>query len=405
MLTGPGVAEFELEEIDAAIKRTEASLAHYSDRAHVLRANLHETNRGLIAVAQGFHVTPDDTRRRPPIDLSDLNGRNKKAPTPIQLGMPGTSLSELPAESAAMGILLDRWSEGQEQLSKLRVDLALAGETLQRLPSGSPAFKDTNEEVFRLRQQIEQLEKQLGALGPAFASAARLAAHGLRLDGPHLVGNIPVDERLAAARAPQVIQSSRAVNLIASRATIGEGTRAVRAAAASGLSWNELAGPGVREGLQVWAGSREAYEKLLNTFRAGGDDMNQIAGVAVSAFGTMVQAAMSGTASMEEVVVTGFANIAQAALAKTDPLLGTVVGVVGGILGGLFSARETERTQPVRVEEYSSRAMSQRSQKDGPDRVILQIIDPGTGETISSTEYQLGRRERLDAVQRLPPRR
>jgi hypothetical protein len=35
----------------------------------------------------------------------------------------------------------------------------------------------------------------------------------------------------------------------------------------------------------------------------------------------------------------------------------------------------------------------------------MQFIDPNTGETLAETEYQLGRRERLDAVRRTPRRR
>lgn len=120
----------------------------------------------------------------------------------------------------------------------------------------------------------------------------------------------------------------------------------------------------------------------------------------VDNFAYMAEAAISGSAQMSRAIVSGITNILQN-LPGVSGFAGSIIGAVGGIVGGLFSRRRSDAL-PVRVEEYSARAAAVHQRREGPDRVILQVISPDTGETIAQTEYELRRRTRRDAVNRVP---
>ncbi|HET7276128.1 MAG TPA: hypothetical protein VFI91_13245 [Longimicrobiaceae bacterium] len=134
----------------------------------------------------------------------------------------------------------------------------------------------------------------------------------------------------------------------------------------------------------------------------GADAFNQAASITVASFGAMAQAAVAGSAQMEQVVVSSLANIAAAAVSKTNPVLGVAITAVGGVLGALFG-RDRRETQPVRVEEYSPRALQQQK-REGPDAVIVQVLDADTGEMIDQHTYQATRNTRRDRVLRIPAR-
>lgn len=88
--------------------------------------------------------------------------------------------------------------------------------------------------------------------------------------------------------------------------------------------------------------------------------------------------------------------------------LGGIAGLIpglaipGAVLGGLGSIISASESRGVRIDEYSSRALSQmKSTREGPDTIRLVVVD-SNGQSTDRIQYELRRRERLDRTSRLP---
>jgi TP901 family phage tail tape measure protein len=79
-----------------------------------------------------------------------------------------------------------------------------------------------------------------------------------------------------------------------------------------------------------------------------------------------------------------------------------IVGASALAAGALLGAATRPRTQPVSVESFGPQAQSQLADQQRPQRIQLQIIDPRLGTTVREIEWELNRRSRRDANQRLP---
>jgi hypothetical protein len=170
---------------------------------------------------------------------------------------------------------------------------------------------------------------------------------------------------------------------------------------------------------------QEAARQAIETLRRHSDEMEEWNGmmdfsanqtsyatqVMIASIGSAASAVVLGSKQIEQSLVTAIFSISAAiAQAKGFGTFGAILGAVGGVIGAVFQRgqqdkRDRERAlQRVRIEEYSQRALNQQ-QETGPTSVTVQLFDPVTGEltrSLDEQEYQLYRRERRDAVKRLP---
>lgn len=156
---------------------------------------------------------------------------------------------------------------------------------------------------------------------------------------------------------------------------------------------------------------KKAQESVNEALERGGKDMTQLANVTISAFGAMAQAAIRGSDQMVQVITSAFTQIIQAISGPGVGIggllpgpFGAIAGAVGGILtAALSGGGEQKRTQPVSVEKFGRDAeQTLEDTQQGPEEVVTQVISPLTGEVIDEISYQINRRERRDATQRLP---
>jgi hypothetical protein len=337
--------------------------------------------------------------KRPTIDLEDDSTGRRRRDAPVQtLGFrDGFARLETVLDGELVRELAAMRNQSSEQLRKLTADLALAEEALRGLPRGTDRWRDANERVFQLRGEVRDLTADVATLSGNLSTLRR------RELGPFLVP----DEFTVPAR---IIQQNQGIAKLDPTGLPRDrqqaldqqhGLRQHAGLVAHRIDPKELRGSDRDAVEAILQASGNTWETLARDVGRGSRDLEQAGVVAVNAFGSMVQAAISGTAQMEQVVITGFANMAQAALAQSNPLLGAGIGVLGGIIGSLFARRERRETQPVRVEEYSQRALDQTKRKDGPDVVKLQFVTE-TGEVLAETGYALERLSRRDAVVRIP---
>ena len=79
-------------------------------------------------------------------------------------------------------------------------------------------------------------------------------------------------------------------------------------------------------------------------------------------------------------------------------IAGAAIGGIGTIVSGIESG-----SNGVRVDSYGQQAIDQmKALGQQAQRIVVQILNPTTGAVIEEIEYELGRRSRRDAVQRLP---
>lgn len=344
-------------------------------------------------------------------------GRAGPHHAPDQRGLPGTSISVLGQGSGAMDALLGEYEQRADQLAKVQADLAVAGQALSNLPAGSAAFVKQNDDVARLREQLTLLVQQLDAARAGF-NALSQAKGGATVDagGRLMAGARWGDVRtttsttdsatlsLASTQLTQLFARSTQGAFLGSSQADRSQTQSheseLRAVASQGAGWNQLSYQ-----QQVWAGSKESYQRMVAETHAGSLQLSAAADTSVRALGDMAQAAIMGTADMKEVVIAGFADIVQSALpASINPIFGSLIGVGAGILSA-FARKDREkedRVQKVSLEEYSQKALAQQQESQGPAHMTVQLIDGRTGMTTAEQNYELFRRERRDAVNRVP---
>lgn len=381
-----------LRGIEQQISLKTIEVSTYAARLGDIAARQARTNAGIVAIARGFGVgTPPKTPPPPPIIDLTGDGKGKKT-TPDQRGLPGTSFGDLTGDNGLLGAVSDSTVKLTDQLATARRELALAGEALASLPAGSTAFKGANEEVFRMRQNVEELTRKLAAAEAQLASLARTRL-GVRIEDGRLTGGPVPDLTLAGRRGPGATLSQPFTADQRAQLAFGQSTREQQALIAMRVP--------LREMTQAQRAMMRGNIEYIRAMSLGGGEMSRAAQVAVGAFSEMATAALSGTRITAQSVISMLTSIASA-LPGVTGLGAAVIGAVGGIIGGIFGRSERKEVQPVRLEEYSQRALDQQTRKEGPDVVVLQIIDPNTGRTVAEQEYQLRRRERRDAVSRIP---
>ncbi len=142
-----------------------------------------------------------------------------------------------------------------------------------------------------------------------------------------------------------------------------------------------------------------AYELQSNAAELAKQRTQEMAVTVIGAFTHMAQAAQQGSRGMLGSLVGGVAGVLAAV-----PGVGTVAsaGILAG--GGLLArlAGGGRGPLPVKLDSYSSTALQQRSRREGPDQITVQILSPSTGELLDEIIYEIGRRERRDAIVRIP---
>jgi len=409
--TAAGGRHANFSALDAEIKAGEAKLADANTRLSTLRAaydkNLSEMDE-LRARLNGFvredsGLTEDGTAWVPP--KLNLGGDGDKV-IPSQVGLPGTSFDAVSGSSQALQMLLARTIELRGSAAEMRLEIAAAGETLAALPAGSDAWKDKNEEVYRLRREYQQLNTELSATLVALQAIAAERGVPLNPDGtlplmaaPPSLTSQPDWAELARPFDARAARLSRVAEVERQRSELA-------VAAAAGVQWDQLAPDS-----QGWAQSREAYQAMVEAAGHGAKDLDAARIAMVQSIGGLATAIVDGSLVMEDgtlrisAVINQLASTVQG-LPGVGGFAGAIIGTLGGIVGGLFGASERRREQAalqrVRIDEYGDRALSQmEEQQSGPDRVILRVVD-AQGRPLDNYRYELGRLERRDAVSRLP---
>jgi TP901 family phage tail tape measure protein len=328
--------------------------------------------------------------KRPVIDLEgDSGGRKKARETPTQVIGVGDGFARVVVDRAAVAGMIELQEQTSQRVRQLTTELALAEESLRRLPKSADGWAEMNEKVYRLRGDLRELGQDLRLLGgnlsglkmadlsPFLAAAGLDAGAGLSID------------RTGLSRERREALDQQHYG------------RQYQALVAMMVDPEQLRGAEREAAENIVRGSGNTWETFGRDVGKGSDELERAGVVAVQAFGSIAQAAISGSATMEQAVIQGFASIAQAAVSQANPILGAGIGVLGGIIGSLFGRRERREPQPVRVEEYSQRALDQSKRKEGPDVVNLQFVTE-SGEILAETGYALERLGRRDAVVRIP---
>jgi TP901 family phage tail tape measure protein len=313
----------------------------------------------------------------------------------VQPQAPTTTTSPFPATPSlarngdTFESLYNRLDDAKSKLSDLRVDLALAGEQLQHLEPGSDAFQAMSDHVKELATNLKAATLEVRVLDSAVTRVGTAVAAPLLAK----LGSI-VPQVASPVVLPQASILTSAPDYSAARRAQDQDL--VDTFQGLHIPLSELS-----DELQRDVGN--ALHRLGLDAVKGSNQLDQAGAIAISAFGAMAQAAVSGTEQMTAVVIGGFSQIATAAATQLGGgIWGAAVGAVGGLLGALFGRRSRQEPVPVQVDSYSSKALTQRETPEGPQTVILQIIDPTSGAMIGQQQYLLDRRERKDGVTRIP---
>jgi len=130
---------------------------------------------------------------------------------------------------------------------------------------------------------------------------------------------------------------------------------------------------------------REQAEARDKRLRDAEMSINRAGAITASAIGGAAQAVINGSQQIASSLTSMITQILQAS--TMDPVTGAIIGSVGGVLASLFRRREN-RPQPVRVEDYGSRAVDQMREIGGGPTRITTIIEQG-GVEIARIEREL----------------
>lgn len=306
--------------------------------------------------------------------------------------------------------LKDAYDAEEERLKDLRREHLILRTEMNSMDAGTEAFEEASESLKRMNEQLEGSERRLRSIGGLASGVAqnltdafmRSPASQFSPGMRGIIGAPPPWHRppkwMADASSfrrmfPEAERASETLNSVTTALSemhlTGQVTEAILAAARAQLAAAGITAEQIDDAFsQFGDGSAEAMAQL-----------DQARASTIAAFGAMAQAAVRGSDQMAQSVISGLTQIIQAANFDRGPIFGAWVGAVGGLMSALFSRRNRE-PQPVRLEEYSPKALTQRERREGPDRLVL-VLQGHDGD-ISRTEYELKRRSTRDAVARVP---
>ena len=309
---------------------------------------------------------------------------------------------------------------GAERLAQLNEEFTLIGRTtaeiaeqkalydqippaIARAIGQAAARNELEADLTRIRQRAA-LDLQ-GVAGRAAIGFAGEGAVGIpAFDAAAIQRQIARDVRMTPADIQE--QAGRARGLEA-----GEDPRAAAFAARQQELNAILAASAPRA--QVLASQMALLEQEIDRLGASGGDTSQLQAALEHLRQEMGRTGKAATVSAQQFITAGF-GLATAfvsggspggilagigGIAGLIPGGGTIGAVLGG-LGGLFSAMDSSEDRRHR-ELLTTINQSADRIRGEPQRVTLVMVTP-EGQEIGRTEYELNRRSRRDAVQRLP---
>lgn len=303
----------------------------------------------------------------------------------------GASLRNIRARAAQEGVMLpdrDLPSDQQRQLLLNTLDSAIQG--VENQIDGPGGLSD-------------QFSRASGLLG-TFNNALDRVQAALRGEGAGSSGLEPPNlTGPTTTTGPPTTFGTRA-----SQAQIGVGDTGEIASISGGAA--TILPETLREAGEV--ASDVTIPSLEDLSSSAGQGFRTIANTAISSMGAAVQAAVQGFDNIASVVINSVTQILQALSQSGGPLGGflgglgvPIFGAIGGILSAVVSSGGDD-PQPVSIDGVNTEdEMPVREQNpDRPQSITLQLFDSSTGEKVDQIEYELRRRSRRDANQRLPGR-
>lgn len=307
--------------------------------------------------------------------------------------------SALSASREFLLMLSEAEREASRTVEGLEMELAVFERTLAGLDPKTGPFIQMEEQVARLRAELEMTQIVLESLQDTMAEvlSARLQAEiSARLPGAGLAGVGPGGFPLPGLLPPSV--TAMEVSLRDQVQSLANAMREI------GMSIEELATVAPDQFALLDLAARNAgvsVEALAASLGISHIETERAGQVVVASFSAMAQAAIRGSQQMAQSVISALTQIMQS-LPGVGGLGGAIIGGLGGILGAIFSRRQAQ-PQPVRVTSYDDEARRQMADAQrGPDKVVLQFVSSSTGEMIEEIEYELRRRQAGDEVVRIP---
>lgn len=360
-----------------------------------------------------FRVAPPAAggARRSPFDLSGFLAP-PAVPAATAAGETLPDLAELQQRAdVLLSILESRRAAGESTLRVTSELRQVYADVVAVIEAGGDALDKNTAKALKLRDAIEEafgdraIRDAKNRIAEMADGLARAAAAAQRIRIPE----IDFADRPRAPAPGSLGPGAGLPPIVTPSTRLRELEEEMRLLISRGLGPAFMDPDHLDELIQLGAAQAEAAAEFAEVRRSVADsaikDTDRMAVSVIGAFGEMASAAIAQGELTASAVIGMLTQIGTAAAAQRDQLLlGGIIGVAGGLLGAVF-ARDRSTPQPVRIEEYGPRALSQQQDRDrGPQNVIVQVVAPVTGEVIQEIEYRLGRRRRLDAVERLPAR-
>lgn len=336
-------------------------------------------------------------------------------------------------QESLFGLSQENFQATASRLEQMRTRLADLRRDLGLMPE---QWQEQRQEIIQAQFQVRELERELelqlasarsrmreaGSDMAAMAvDASRALVQGVRSEFDRAFMDIPQDWRamLAEMRAeasrfggplqmdmpdlPGGNRFTRAQEFISQRAEMGIGpddlvgfTEAQQAQEAIATMREQ------REAQQQWA---EAMGETTEATTEAEQQALIMAGTTIANFGAMAQAAIRGSEQMAQSVINAFTQILQTVANQQNWLSGLgvpLIGAVGGIISAVVASGSRDRTQPVRVEEYGSRAKETMRQNVREETVTIVLTDAQGRETERRTFHKLRQFQARDGVERVP---
>lgn len=341
----------------------------------------------------------------PEIQFGEIERAIQLEPTRANLEAVTDRVEKLRREAAKLEID-SLFRDTSEELGEVRSQLDVL------MPELIAQFRTAAEEMRGTNEELERLVDTLTVGAPAaemFADPVLKIAAGLEEDGflqllgpaPPEIGR-PRDEGAGVPSGRQLIEDLRRFGITPEQAQAGF--------LPAGVTPDDL--DAAREALER---QREVEEEWKEFLGLAGDEINETAQVAITGFGNMAEAAIRGMDQIEVTIINSLTRVAQQA-ANIElqrqlqegasslgflPFAGPAIGAVGGILSAVFSGadRRPQRTTLVDIERPAHEKMREAS--SGPDSVQIVIVD-SRGNEISRVRQRLKEHEARDGVTRLP---
>lgn len=339
--------------------------------------------------------------------------------------VPRGSFAQIPLDDETVKRLVQGETQARDRLRDLQIELAQTTAALAQLRPGTEAFQAMESRARQAAAGIAAARIELEIMGGRASDALSqyipapqptiTMPRAMVITELQFAPSAVAEARVWLERALELNLSVKDIESTWGKAA-GERFRAqIAAAGITSHDWQQISslrGTDMKEADLKRVLGLEGYEQLQGKLgklgisiadlakmgERGTKDLEKAGTVAVGTFGALAQALIQGSDDIMQIAVGGLTNIASSLAG--GGVQGAVIGAIGGILGSLMG-RDSRRTQPVRIEEYGSRAV-QQMKREGPDNVILQIVSATTGEVLDTVQYDLGRRERRDKVARFP---